>query len=99
MQQFNEVILDIQDLYETRNLVAHNSLSFAYDLNENGSLKAVGFQINGKILDVSMGYKDLKKKLKHLKDVRTRFAQLTQCYYESELKLIEQLANANKAPI
>lgn len=94
IQQFNEVILEIKDLYQIRNLIAHNSLSFRYDLHENGSLKAVGFQINGKKIDLSLDYEELKAKLEHLRDVRTRFSQLTQCYYESEIRLIEQLANS-----
>ena len=94
IKKFNKTTKNILDLYVIRNLLAHNSLSFAYELQKNGKLKAVGFQINGKKEDVSINFKELKTKIDQLRSERIRFTELSMSYYEAELKLIEQKESA-----
>lgn len=92
-KEFHKNIKEILSLYNTRNLLAHNALSFAFNLHNNGDLKSIGFQINGKKLETSLNYKELKEKIDQLKNARTKFSELTYIYYETEVKLIEQLSS------
>ena len=94
LKKFNQVMDKIKKLYDIRNLLAHNSLVFAYEQQPNNKMKVVGFQINGKKKDISLNFTELKKKSKELISERKKFAELSMSYYEAEFELIKQATNA-----
>lgn len=94
IKKFNEVMDKIIDLYDVRNLLAHNSLVFAYEQQPDKTMKVVGFQINGKKKDISLNFDELKKKSRELKIERKKFSELSMKYYEAEFELIKQATNA-----
>ena len=92
--KLDEVMKTIKELYEIRNLLAHNSLTFAYEPMASGKLKVVGFQVNGRKTDLSINMSELKHKGRELATQRKRFADLSMAYYEAELRLISQATSA-----
>ncbi len=94
LKKFNGVMEKIKNLYDVRNLLAHNSLVFAYETQPDNKMKVVGFQINGKKKDISLNFTELKKKSKELILERKKFAELSMSYYEAEFELIKQATNA-----
>jgi hypothetical protein len=94
LKKFNDVMEKIKNLYDVRNLLAHNSLVFAYEPQPDNKMKVVGFQINGKKKEISLNFNELKKKSKELMLERKKFAELSMSYYEAEFELIKQATNA-----
>ncbi len=94
LAKLDKVMTKISDLYPIRNLLAHNSLTFAYEPIANGNLKPVGFQINGRKTGRSINITELKKKAKELASIRIHFSELSMAYYEAEFRLISQATKA-----
>jgi len=86
--RLHEVMVKVKELYEVRNLLAHNSLSFVYEQESDEKLKVVGFQVIGKKNELSMNLSELKKKVQELQFERKRFSELSMAYYEAELRFI-----------
>lgn len=93
-KQLDEVMKKISSLYQIRNLVAHNSLTFVYEQLPNQKMTVVGFQVNGRKSDLSINITDLETKSQELVAQRLRFAELIGVYYQAEFKLISQATNA-----
>ena len=84
-------MVKVKELYEVRNLLADNALSFVYEQESDEKLKVVGFQVIGKRNELSMSLCELKKKVQELQFERKRFSDLSMAYYEAELRLISGL--------
>ncbi len=85
------VIANIKLLYEVRNLIAHNSLVFAFEIVDPDRLTALGFQINGQKKDFSLNFSDLEEKFLELERERKKFDDLTSIYYEVEFERLRGL--------
>lgn len=92
--KLEEVMKKITELYQIRNLLAHNSLTFAYEPIASGKLKVIGFQVNGRKTDLSINMSELKKKGRELSTQRKRFSDLSMAYYEAEFRLVSQATSA-----
>lgn len=94
VKQLDEVIRKISDLYVIRNLLAHNSLTFAYEQLADQQMTVIGFQVNGRKSDLSINITELKEKAQELVDQRVQFSDLIMVYYKAEFELISNATSA-----
>jgi hypothetical protein len=87
-KQLDDVMRKISDLYVIRNLLAHNSLTFAYEQLPDQKMTVVGFQVNARKIDLSINITELNEKAQELAAQRARFSDLIMIYYKAEFELI-----------
>lgn len=85
--ELNKAIKKIHDLYFTRNLIAHNSLSYTFGEDKNGDFQFLGFEITAKKKSaLSTNYEQLESKVECLKECRTLIANFMMKFHEAELE-------------
>lgn len=85
--KLNSCVEGIRDLVETRNLLAHNSLSLELEETKEGTLRAIGPVISGRRnpkKSITLGA--LKIKLETLKRHRDEMADLLAIFHRSTFK-------------
>jgi hypothetical protein len=93
-EQLDEVMRKISDLYVIRNLLAHNSLTFAYEQLPDQKMTVIGFQVNGRKSELSINITELKEKAGELVAQRARFSDLIMVFYKAEFELISNTTSA-----
>ena len=87
--ELNKAIRNIHDLYSTRNLIAHNSISYTFGENENGDFQFIGFEITAKKKSTLFTtYEQLEAKIQTLKECRTQIASFMMKFHEAELEAV-----------
>ena len=86
--ELNNAINKIHDLYPTRNLIAHNSLSYTFGEDQNGDFQFRGFEITAKKKStIFTTYEQLEGKVQSLKECRTQISSFMLKFHEAELEL------------
>jgi hypothetical protein len=85
--ELNKAINKFHELYNTRNLIAHNSLSYAFGEDENGNFRFLGFEIAGKKNNaIFTTYEQLESRVQCLKECRIQISSFMLKFHEAELE-------------
>jgi hypothetical protein len=88
--KLNEVIISLNKLKATRNLIAHNSLSLSFEKTKNGELRGIGFQISSRRNEnVGIKYAELARRTKELVVCRNALAELMMDFHTAQLHKLE----------
>lgn len=89
-EKLNLLVSQILQLKQTRNLIAHNSLSLSFVEDEQGRISAAGFEIGGKRnINFSINYDQLVKEMKRLEKSRSQLHTFMLKFHEYEYKKVK----------
>ena len=81
----NKAIKRINELYLTRNLIAHNSLSYTFIEDSNGDYQFHGFEITAKKKSARFTtYEQLENEVQSLKECKTQISSFMMKFHEAE---------------
>jgi len=85
--EFESTIDEIGRLYLTRNLIAHNSLSYAFEEDKDGNMNFMGFTISArKKANVEINFDSFTEEVSKLKQCRTDLAKYMMQFHVAEFQ-------------
>jgi len=93
--EFESTIDEIGRLYLTRNLIAHNSLSYAFEEDNDGNMNFMGFTISArKKANVEINFDSFSEEVPKLKQCRTDLAK-----YMMQFHVVEFQSTYHSSPV
>lgn len=85
-ESLRKTVKRISDLYPTRNLLAHNSISYVFAEDDKGDYRFMGFEIaNRKDKSMFMNYEQLENRILELKECRIAMSSFMMEFHKAEL--------------